>query len=102
MSLLLPYGVVRIELLEDDALIPDLTQKYKKIAKVIAVPPSENGYVPFPNVGDVVFFDEYSYRTFEFNKETYHFLDTKNKGIWGVIRTYEELPPRIYKYDGAK
>lgn len=76
----LPVGIVRISLFESDGYIPDLTTQYQKIGEVILSDTEgiENG--------DTLFFDEYSYRPFEFNGETYHLVDTSS-GLWGILKS---------------
>lgn len=77
MNLIPMPGVVLVEPIVDDAIIQSTGRDYTNAARIIA---TENGG-PYC-VGDIVFYDEYAYRRFEWEGKDIFAVDLRGDGVW--------------------
>lgn len=89
-------GVVVIEPIQDDSVIQSVNRNYTNAGKVVEVPSDWyfGGYgqqivkkTPLGiKKGDIIFYDEYAYRRFDFKGEEITCVDTRGDGVWLIAK----------------
>lgn len=85
MKLIPMPGVVLVEPLKDDTVMQSTGRDYTNAARVVAVNPLNKDISVSsgrPQEGDIIFYDEYSYRRFEHDKQDIFAVDTRGEGVW--------------------
>lgn len=77
-------GIVLIEPIEDDAIIQSTGRDYTNAGKVTA------SKEPDIQIGDVIFYDEYAYRRFDWQKKEIFAVDTRGDGVWIIGKTQDD------------
>lgn len=75
-------GVVLVEPIKDDTVIQTTGRDYTNAARIVTIREKdflrEYGYAE----GDIIFYDEYSYRRFEHEGKEIFAVDTRGEGVW--------------------
>lgn len=84
-------GMVLVKMLEEDSIVASTDRNYERIAEVLTLPENDFGEVNGVQKGDIIFFDEYAYRRFNYKGEEYCIVNISEPGsLWGVIHASSE------------
>ena len=74
-------GVVLVEPIKDDSIIQSTGRDYTNAARVIATEFEQGSNGPI-QIGDIIFYDEYAYRRFEWEGKDIFAVDLRGDGVW--------------------
>jgi len=83
-------GCVLIKPLEDTSIIASTDRQYERMGEVIdGTLDSATADIPNVKVGDIICFDDYTYRRFTYDGKDYCVVNISEPGaLWGIIKRH--------------